>query len=109
MAPTRCDNTAAASRWRVTAWPRRPADRRSAVSVHVVRAVSTNDLGDARDVRHDPLVGGDRDDNGGRPGIERQSGFDLLGCWAQYYVEPDIAAGMKPTLTLLTIAACLTL
>lgn len=75
----------------------------------MVRAVSTNDLGDARDVRHDPLVGGDRDDHGGRPGIERQSGFDLLRCRAQYYVEPDIAAGMKPTLTLLTIAACLTL
>jgi hypothetical protein len=75
----------------------------------VVRAVSTNDLGDARDVRHDPLVGGACDDHGGRLGIDSQSGFDLPGCRAQYYVEPDIVAGMKRTLTLLTIAACLIL
>lgn len=72
--------------------------------------MSTNDPGDARDVRHDSLVGRAGDDYGGRSGIDSQGGFDLPGVGGSIASKPDsTAAGKKRTLTPQTIAACITL
>ena len=59
------------------------------------RTVLADDPGDAREVRHDPLVGGAGDDHGGCLGIGRQGGFDLPGCRGQYRVEPRHHCGRQ--------------